>query len=52
MLNDTIAALSSNSMYWTSGNVDYYLASNDLSIDEMVSIASSLGNSKTTLATK
>ncbi len=52
MLNDTIAALSSNSMYWTSGNIDYYLASNDLSIDEMVSIASSLGNTQSTLATK
>lgn len=52
MLNDTIAALSTNSMYWTSGNIDYYLASNDLSIDEMVNIASSLGNTQTTLATK
>ncbi len=52
MLNDTIAALSSNSMYWTSGNIDYYLASNDLSIAEMVSIASSLGNTQSTLATK
>ncbi len=52
MLNDTIAALSSNSMYWTSGNIDYYLASNDLSITEMVNIASSLGNTQSTLATK
>lgn len=52
MINDTIAALSSNSIYWTSGNIDYYLASNDLSISEMVDIASSLGNSRATLATK
>ena len=52
MLNDTIAALSNNSIYWTSGNIDYYLASNDLSITEMVEIASSLGNSRVTLATK
>ena len=52
MLNDTIAALSNNSMYWTSGNIDYYLASNDLSVAEMVSIASSLGNTQATLATK
>lgn len=52
MLNDTIAALSSNSMYWTAGEVDYYLVSNDLSISEMVFIASSLGNAKATIATK
>lgn len=52
MLNDTIAALSNNSMYWTKNDVDYYLASDDLTTDEMVFIASSLGNAKSTIATK
>ena len=52
MLNDTIAALSSNSMYWTSNDIDYYIVSDDLSVAEMVFIASSLGNSQTTLAPK
>ncbi|MBE6149036.1 MAG: outer membrane lipoprotein carrier protein LolA [Firmicutes bacterium] len=52
MLNDTIAALSSNSMYWTSNSIDYYIVSDDLSISEMVFIATSLGNSQATLATK
>lgn len=52
MLNDTIAALSSNSMYWTKNDIDYYLASNDLTVDEMIFVASSLGNAKSTLATK
>ena len=52
MLNDTIAALSSNSMYWTSNNIDYYIVSDDLSVSEMVFIASSLGNSQATIATK
>ncbi len=44
MLSDTIAAKSANSMYWTSNNISYYLTSNDLSTEEMVTIAESLGN--------
>ncbi|MBQ6841353.1 MAG: outer membrane lipoprotein carrier protein LolA [Bacilli bacterium] len=52
MLNDTIAALSSNSMYWTSNDIDYYIVSDDLSVSEMVFIATSLGNAQTTLAPK
>lgn len=52
MLNDTIAALSSNSMYWTSDEIDYYIVSEDLTVSEMVFIASSLGNAQSTLATK
>ncbi len=42
MLNDTVGALSTNSLSWTSNNVDYYLASNDLSTSEILSIAESL----------
>ena len=45
MLSDTIAAKSANSMSWTSDNVSYYLTSTDLSTEEMVTIAESLGNS-------
>jgi len=52
MLNDTIAALSSNSMYWTSSDVDYYIVSEDLAVSEMISIASSLGNVQSTIAAK
>lgn len=52
MLNDTIAALSSNSMYWTSNNVDYYIVSEDLTVSEMVFIATSLNNSYATMGTK
>lgn len=42
MLSDTIGALSSNSLSWSSNNVDYYLASSDLSSSEILSIADSL----------
>lgn len=42
MLSDTIGALSTNSLSWTSNNVDYYLASNDLTTSEILSIADSL----------
>ena len=52
MLDKTIGALSSNSISWNSENVSYYLVSSDLSSNEMVSVAKSLGNSKTVLSTK
>lgn len=52
MLSDTIAAKSANSLYWTSSNVSYYLTSNDLSTEEMVTIAESLGNTKIVSANK
>ncbi len=52
MLSDTIAAKSANSMYWTSNNISYYLTSSDLSTEEMVTIAQSLGNATTVANTK
>jgi hypothetical protein len=42
MLSNTIGALSSNSLSWTENNRNYYLASNDLSTSEILSIADSL----------
>lgn len=44
MLNNTIGALSSNSLTWSSDNVDYYLVSNDLSTEELLTIADSINN--------
>ena len=52
MLSGTIAAKSANSLYWTDANVSYYLTSNDLSTEEMVTIAESLGNTTSVAATK
>lgn len=52
MLSDTIAAKSANSMYWTAENVSYYLTSSDLTTEEMVTIAESLGNIKTVSGSK
>lgn len=52
MLDKTIAALSSNSISWNAENVSYYLVSSDLSSNEMVNVAKSLGNSKTVISTK
>lgn len=45
MLNDTVAALSDNSLYWTSHNVSYYLAGNDLSSEEILNIAKNMNHS-------
>ena len=52
MLSDTIAAKSANSLYWTSNDVSYYLTSSDLSTEEMITIAESLGNTTSVAATK
>lgn len=45
MLSETIGALSANSLSWDSNNISYYLASTDLTVAEMKTIANSLGNS-------
>ena len=52
MLNESVGALSSNSISWHAGNISYYLVSSDLSTTEMVSVAKSLGNSTTVMSTK
>jgi len=52
MVSDTVAALSANSLSWSSGSVDYYLASNELSQEEMLTIASSLGNTASVAGSK
>ncbi len=52
LLDNTIAALSSNSISWNSDSISYYLVSSDLSSNEMVSVAKSLGNSKTVISSK
>lgn len=44
MLSETIGALSANSLSWDNNDISYYLASTDLTINEMKTIANSLGN--------
>ena len=44
MLTETIGALSANSLSWDKDNISYYLASTDLNVSEMKTIANSLGN--------
>jgi len=45
MMNGTIGALSGNAIYWTSNNVDYYLAGNTLTSEELLNVANSITNS-------
>ena len=52
MMNGTIGALSGNSLYWTSNNIDYYLAGNDLSNEELISVASSISTTLVTSSEK
>ena len=42
MLSETMGALSSNSLYFTSNNVDFYLSSDKLSSTELLTIAESI----------
>ena len=42
MMSDSIGALSSNSLYWTSNGVDYYLSSTSLDSNELMTIAEGL----------
>ena len=52
MLNGNVGALSGNSIYFTLDNIDYYIAGNDLSTSELLSVASSLSNTLVTVAGK
>jgi len=45
LMADTIGALSANSLYWTSNNVDYYITSDTLNGEELLTIAEGMGNS-------
>ncbi|MDD5836010.1 MAG: hypothetical protein PUD34_02210 [bacterium] len=45
MMNGTFGALSGNAIYWSSNNVDYYLAGSSLSSEELLSVANSVSNS-------
>ena len=44
MLTEVIGALSANSLSWDVNNISYYLASTELTVNEMQTIANSLGN--------
>lgn len=46
MLQNTVAAMSANSLSWSHDNRDYYLASSDLTSEELYTIASSLSNTE------
>ena len=48
MLNDTIAALSGNSLHWSSSKVNYYLSGDNLTGFELLTIATSLANTDAT----
>ena len=44
LMYESIGALSSNSLNWQSNGVEYYLVSSDLTTNEMINVATSLGN--------
>ena len=44
MLKDTLGALSANSLYWTSNNIDFHISSNKLSGTELLTIAESVSS--------
>ncbi len=42
IVNDTYGALGANSLTWTKDNISYYLAGNDLTTNELISIGKSI----------
>lgn len=42
-LNDTVGAITENSLSWTSGGIDYYLVSDAMEKNELIEIANSIG---------
>lgn len=50
LLGDSVGALTSNSIYWTSNGIDYYLTSNTLNSQDMMTIAESITNSSSLVA--
>ncbi len=50
MLSDTYGALSANSLYWTSNNIDYYISSDKLSSTELLTIAESISDGALTVS--
>lgn len=44
LINDTIGALGTNYLYWTNNDIDYYLSSSDISQNDLITIAKSIGN--------
>ena len=42
IMSDSIGAISSNSLYWTSNGVDYYISSTSLNGEELMTIAEGL----------
>lgn len=45
VISTSVAAVGANSVYFSSNNIDYYIASEEMSSEEMLNIAASLGNS-------
>ena len=52
MLNETIGALSNNSISWNNDNISYYLVSSDLSNTELINVARSLNGTKSVMSNK
>lgn len=42
IISDSIGAISTNSLYWTSNGIDYYLSSNKIGSNELLTIAEGL----------
>ena len=50
LLSQTMGALSSNSLYWTSNKIDFYISSNKLTGTELLTIAESVSSGALSVA--
>ena len=52
IINDSIGALSANSLSWTSNNTNYYITGNNIAKEEILNIAKSMNNVTSVYAEK
>ncbi len=52
VMSTSVAAVGANSIYFSANNIDYYIASEEMSTEEMLNVASSLGNSVLVVGSK
>ena len=50
LLSQTMGALSNNSLYWTSNNIDFYISSSKLSSTQLLTIAESVSSGALTVS--
>ena len=52
LITDTLGVIDTNSIKWNKGNISYYITSNNLSKEELVTLASSMNSARSVIGSK